>query len=67
MKNIKPEDLVPDEEQTLVLTEGGYIKRTNPTEFKEFLFSQKLDQSAVVLMSSGNYGGLDFDEVKNLL
>ena len=40
---------------------------TNPTEFKEFLFSQKLDQSAVVLMSSGNYGGLDFEEIKQLV
>ncbi len=28
------EDLIPDEESTLVLTEGGYIKRTNPEEFK---------------------------------
>lgn len=34
-KSIAPEDLVPDEEQTLVLTEGGYIKRTNPSEFKK--------------------------------
>jgi len=34
-KTIAPEDLVPDEEQTLVLTEGGYIKRTNPVEYKK--------------------------------
>jgi len=27
------EDLIPDEESTLVLTSGGYIKRTNPDEF----------------------------------
>lgn len=40
---------------------------TNPTEFKEFLFNQKLDNTALVLMSSGNYGGLDFNEVKDLL
>ena len=40
---------------------------TNPTEFKEFLFSQNLDNSALLLMSSGNYGGLNFDEVKNLM
>ncbi len=40
---------------------------TNPIEFKEFLFSQNLDKTAVVLMSSGNYGGLDFDEVKGLI
>ena len=40
---------------------------TNPTEFKDFLFSTNLDNSALVLMSSGNYGGLDFEEVKNLI
>ncbi|TSC69593.1 MAG: DNA gyrase subunit A [Parcubacteria group bacterium Gr01-1014_56] len=31
---INVEDLVPDEEQVLVLTQGGYVKRTNPEEFK---------------------------------
>ena len=40
---------------------------TNPTEFKDFLFSTNLDNSALLLMSSGNYGGLDFEEVKNLI
>ncbi len=28
------EDLIPDEENALVLTAGGYIKRTNPGEYK---------------------------------
>jgi len=40
---------------------------TDPKEFKDFLFSQDLANTALLLMSSGNYGGLDFDEVKNLL
>ena len=40
---------------------------TNPTDFKDFLFHQNLEKSAVVLMSSGNYGGLDFDSVKELI
>ena len=40
---------------------------TNPAEFKKFLFSQNLEQTALVLMSSGNYGGLDFEEVKELV
>ena len=40
---------------------------TNPSEFKAFLFGQNLEQTAVVLMSSGNYGGLDFEEVKGLV
>ena len=37
---------------------------TNPAEFKEYLFNQNLENTALLLMSSGNYGGLDFDEVK---
>ncbi|CAM1361475.1 Peptidoglycan synthetase [Tenacibaculum soleae] len=40
---------------------------TNPVEFKEFLFNQNLENTALLLMSSGNYGGLDFKEVKNLI
>lgn len=40
---------------------------TDPMEFKTFLFSQNLKDTTLLLMSSGNYGGLDFDEVKDLL
>ncbi len=40
---------------------------TKPEDFKDFLFSENLDNSALLLMSSGNYGGLDFDEVKKLI
>ena len=40
---------------------------TNPTEFKDFLFKQNLDDTVLLLMSSGNYGGLSFDEVKGLI
>ncbi|MEK7109043.1 MAG: DNA gyrase subunit A [Patescibacteria group bacterium] len=31
---ISEEDMVPDQEQVLVLTAGGYVKRTNPEEFR---------------------------------
>lgn len=31
---LSDEDLIPDEENVLVYTAGGYIKRTNPSEFK---------------------------------
>jgi DNA gyrase subunit A len=34
VKNLSVEDLVPEEENALVLTSGGYIKRTNPDEYK---------------------------------
>ncbi|MCX6786594.1 MAG: DNA gyrase subunit A [Candidatus Kaiserbacteria bacterium] len=35
VQNISAEDLVPDEESMLVLTQGGYVKRTNPSEYKK--------------------------------
>ncbi len=38
---------------------------TNPEEFKEYLKQKKFSNTALLLMSSGNYGGLDFDEVKS--
>jgi DNA gyrase subunit A len=34
VKNLSAEDLVADEESVLVLTQGGYVKRTNPAEYK---------------------------------
>ena len=40
---------------------------TDPKEFKDFLFHKDLKNTAVLLMSSGNYGGLDFEEVKTLI
>ncbi len=39
---------------------------TNPDDFKNFLFSQNFENKSLLLMSSGNYGGLDFDDVKQL-
>lgn len=40
---------------------------TNPEGFKESLFGHDFTNSTLLLMSSGNYGGLDFDEVKELM
>lgn len=40
---------------------------TSPANFKQFLFEQNLEDAVLRLMSSGNYGGLNFDEVKNLI
>jgi DNA gyrase subunit A len=34
-KALSLEDLVPDDESVLVLTAGGYLKRTNPAEYKK--------------------------------
>jgi DNA gyrase subunit A len=33
-KEFNPEDLIADTEQVLVYTSGGYVKRTDPAEFK---------------------------------
>ncbi len=35
VKTLSVEDLVPEEDNALVLTSGGYIKRTNPNEYKQ--------------------------------
>lgn len=35
VKNISDEDLIPDVETVLVLTQGGYIKRTDPEEYRK--------------------------------
>lgn len=34
-KNFSQEDLIPDDDSVLVLTKGGYVKRTNPDEYKK--------------------------------
>ena len=33
--SISVEDMIPDEESMLVYTKGGYIKRTNPSEYRQ--------------------------------
>jgi DNA gyrase subunit A len=33
-KEFNPEDLIPESEQVLVFTAGGYVKRTDPAEFR---------------------------------
>ncbi len=40
---------------------------TNPTDFKTFLYNQDFKNTALLLMSSGNYGGLDFEEIKGVI
>ncbi|MGK0379723.1 MAG: UDP-N-acetylmuramate: L-alanyl-gamma-D-glutamyl-meso-diaminopimelate ligase [Patiriisocius sp.] len=40
---------------------------TNPVDFKTYLHTQDFKNTSLLLMSSGNYGGLDFDEVKSYL
>ncbi|MDE1975081.1 MAG: DNA gyrase subunit A [Patescibacteria group bacterium] len=35
VKEFKAEDLIADEESVLVLTKGGYVKRTDPSEYRK--------------------------------
>ncbi len=37
---------------------------TNPKEFETFLLNENLENTALLFMSSGNYGGFDFDKLK---
>ncbi|QCE40370.1 UDP-N-acetylmuramate--L-alanine ligase [Psychroserpens sp. NJDZ02] len=64
---IKKLDSVSEQQIAEAFQREDLIIYTNPEDFKNYLFSQKFDNKALLLMSSGNYGGLDFDEVKGLV
>lgn len=40
---------------------------TNPQAFQDYLFGLEFSHSALLLMSSGNYGGLNFEALKTLI
>ncbi len=64
---IKKLEKVTHEQISNAFERDDLIIYTNPADFKDFLFSQNFDDKALLLMSSGNYGGLDFDEVTKLI
>ncbi|WOD42299.1 UDP-N-acetylmuramate--L-alanine ligase [Hwangdonia lutea] len=64
---IKKLDTVTHEQIAKAFQRDDLIIYTNPDDFKTFLFSQNFDNKALLLMSSGDYGGLDFDELTNLI
>jgi len=64
---IKQLEEVTKEQIANAFQRDDLIIYTSSTEFKEFLFSENLKNKAVLLMSSGNYGGLDFEEVRSLI
>ena len=43
------------------------IVYTEPQDFKNFIFNENLENTSVLLMSSGNYGGLSFNELADTL
>ena len=64
---IKKLEKVTHEQIATAFERDDLIIYTNPDDFKEFLFSQNFKDKTLLLMSSGNYGGLDFDAIKELI
>lgn len=64
---IKKLEAVTHEQIANAFQRDDLIIYTNPEDFKAFLFSQNFDDKALLLMSSGNYGGLDFEALKVLV
>ena len=64
---IKKLEAITHEQIARAFNRDDLIIYTNPQEFKDFLFSQDFNNKAILLMSSGNYGGLDFGEVEELI
>ena len=64
---IKKLEEVTHEQIAIAFERDDLIIYTNPADFKDFLFSQNFDNKSLLLMSSGNYGGLDFEETKGLI
>ena len=63
---IKKLEEVTHEQIASAFKRDDLIIYTDPEAFKSYLFSQNFTNTALLLMSSGNYGGLDFNEVKAL-
>lgn len=66
---IKQLDAITADQIGKAFNREDLIIYTNPAAFKEYLFHLKYDTEgiALLLMSSGNYGGLNFDEIKTLI
>jgi UDP-N-acetylmuramate: L-alanyl-gamma-D-glutamyl-meso-diaminopimelate ligase len=64
---IKKLDGISYEQISESFKRNDLIIYTNPEDFKNYLFNVDLENSALLLMSSGNYGGLNFDDVKKLM
>ncbi len=64
---IKKLDTITHDQIANAFERDDLIIYTNPNDFKDYLFSQDFNNKTLLLMSSGNYGGLDFKEVKDLI
>jgi UDP-N-acetylmuramate: L-alanyl-gamma-D-glutamyl-meso-diaminopimelate ligase len=64
---IKKLKSVSKDQIELAFKRNDLIIYTNADDFKEFITSLDYVNKTVVLMSSGSYGGLDFDTIKKLI
>jgi len=64
---IKRLDSVTQDQITTAFQRADLKIFTDPKAFKDYMFDQDFENTALLLMSSGNYGGLDFTKVKKLL
>lgn len=66
---IKRLDDISEDQIADAFKRDDLIIYTNPEAFKDYLFQLKFDAEgiALLLMSSGNYGGLNFDDIKTLI
>jgi len=61
---IKRLDAVSETQIRTAFGNDNLIVFTDPESFRNYLMNQNLNQTALLLMSSGNYGGLDFELLK---
>lgn len=61
---IKRLDEVTQEQIAKSFNRNDLIIYTNPKEFEEYLYKLNLKNAVLLLMSSGNYGGLDLEILK---
>ncbi|MEN9322458.1 MAG: hypothetical protein RL699_238 [Bacteroidota bacterium] len=64
---IKQLDEVSYEQIAQSFQRNDLVIYTNPQAFQDYLFELNFTNSALLLMSSGNYGGLNFDALKTLI
>ena len=64
---IKKLDSIDPEDIQNAFDHRNLMVYTDPAEFKKEVFSRNLKNTALLMMSSGNYGGLDLNDLKSLL
>ena len=64
---IKELETITKEQIASAFDREDLIIYTDPTEFRSYLENTAFNDTVLLLMSSGNYGGLDFSKIQDLL